>query len=265
MPKVKVNDINLYYESLGEGFPLIMILGLESNIDWWGRSLLKKISNSFKVIVFDNRGTGRSDTPEEVFSIKTLVNDTAGLMDALNIKQAHIFGHSMGGRIAQGLVLNYQERVKKLILCSTSCGASKFIPAPPEVMHIVESPRGNQTPEKTAKNMLSIFYTEDFLKTHPKFVEIAIQNMTKVQISSKSYNQQLKAIAAFDVCEKLKTINKQTCIMHGTQDRLVPAQNGKILAKLIPNATLILFKKSAHVPFVEERDKFLEKFIKFLK
>ena len=265
MPKVKVKDINLNYESFGEDFPLIMILGLESNIDWWGRSLLRKISNHFRVIVFDNRGTGRSDAPDIKFTLKTLIEDTVGLMDVLNIEQAHVFGHSMGGRIAQGVVLNYPKRVKKLIICSSSCGESKLIPASPEVIHIVRKPRENQSPEEAAKNMLSIFYTKEFLKKNPKIVEIAIQNMTKVKTSPKSYNQQLEAIATFDVCERLKKINTETCVMHGKKDQLVPPQNGEVLAKLIPNAKLVLFKNSGHVPFVEEREKFLKSLIDFFK
>lgn len=139
MPKVKVNDIRINYEIYGDGFPLVMISGLESNISWWGRSLLHKISGHFKVIVFDNRGTGLTNSPDKDFTIKTLVNDTIGLMDTLKINQAHIFSHSMGGRIAQGLVLNYPAKIKKLILCSASCGRSNDIPVSSEVMEILQS------------------------------------------------------------------------------------------------------------------------------
>ena len=265
MPKVKVNDININYEIYGDGVPLIMISGLESNISWWGRSLLHKISDHFKVIVFDNRGTGMTDSPDKDFTIKTLVNDTIGLMDALKIERAHIFAHSMGGRIAQGLTLNYPARIMKLILCSASCGRSNYIPVSSEVTEILQAPRKDLSPEKIAENMLSIFYTEEFLKSHPKILELSIKNMTSIQTSNKSYNRQLKAIGDFDLCDKLKNINKLTCVMHGTKDRLVPFQNGEILAKMIPKAQLIVFNNSAHVPFVEERDKFLDSLINFLE
>ena len=265
MPKIKVSDIEIYYEAHGDGFPLILILGLESNIDWWGRSLIRKISEHFRVIIFDNRGTGKSDAPDKDFTLNMLIEDTIGLMNALNIEQSHIFGHSMGGRIAQGLSLNYPERIKKLVLCSARCGVSNNVPVSPEVLKILQTPRENLAPEKIANNMLSIFYTEEFLRGHPKFVEIAILNMTKVKTSNKSYKRQLKAINDFDICNKLKNLHKTTCIMHGLQDRLVPFQNGEILAKLIPKAKLIVFKNSAHIPFVEERDKFLTDLISFLK
>lgn len=81
-----------------------------------GRSLLQKISEKYKVIVFDNRGTGHSEKPSRDFEMKDLIEDAVGLMDALKTNQAHIFGHSMGGMIASGLVIDYAERVNKLIL-----------------------------------------------------------------------------------------------------------------------------------------------------
>ncbi|MFX1328775.1 MAG: alpha/beta fold hydrolase [Promethearchaeota archaeon] len=264
MPKIKVNDINLYYEIHGNGYPLIMILGIQADVGWWGRSLLQKISEKFKVIVYDNRGTGGSDSSNKDFDMIDLIHDAKELMDALDIKQAHIFGHSMGGLIASGLTINYPERVNKLILCSSSCGESKLIPAPSDVRDILQKPKDNLFPEQIAKDSLSIFYTPEFLKTHPKLIQLAIKNMTKTQISAKNYSLQLKAISNYDVCEKLKFIKKPTCIMHGLRDRLVLHENGKILANLIPKAKLILFENSAHVPFVEEREKFIEILLEFL-
>ncbi len=265
MPKVQVNDIYIYYEEYGKGFPLLMILGLQANIDWWGKSLLKKIANNYRVIVFDNRGTGRSDNSDYDYIVNTLVDDTIGLMDILNIDKANIFGHSMGGMISQQLTLNYAERVNKLVLCSSHCGQSKLIPSSSKVKQILDQPQEKLSPEDIARNMLSIFYTEDFMKKNPKFVELAIQNMRKIQTSIKIYNRQIKAIETFDVCEKLKNVKVPTLIMHGIKDILVPAQNGKILMELIPGAKLILFKNSAHVPYVEERNKFIESLVEFLK
>ncbi len=265
MPKIKVYDVQVNYDIYGEGFPLIMILGLESNINWWGKSLLGKISNHFRVVVFDNRGTGKSEAPDKDFTIETLIDDAFGLMNALKINSALIFGHSMGGRIAQGLSLKHPSMIKKLVLCSASCGLSNYVPVSTEVLEILQTPRENLSPEKIAKNMLSIFYTTGFLNKHPKFVEIAIKNMTKVQTSNKSYNRQLKAISDFDVCDKLKTLNTPTCVMHGRKDRLVPFQNGEIIANLIPNSQFIVFDNSAHIPFVEERDEFIKSLITFLE
>ena len=171
----------------------------------------------------------------------------------------------MGGMISQELTLNYPERVNKLVLCSTNCGQSKLIHSSSKVQQIINQPQEKLSLEKIAINMLSIFYTEEFLKKNPKFVELAIQNMSRIQTSIKNYNRQIKAIETFDACEKLKNIKNPTLIMHGIKDILVPVQNGKILTGLIPGARLILFKNSAHVPYVEERDKFIKNLVEFLK
>ena len=119
MPKVKVNDIQIYYEVKGKGFPLVMINGLSDNLTCWDPRLIEALSKKFKLVMFDNRDVGRTDTSEREHPMKTFADDTAGLMKALAISKAHILGISMGGMIAQELVLNHPEKVAKLVLCST--------------------------------------------------------------------------------------------------------------------------------------------------
>ena len=119
MPKVKVNDIQIYYEVHGEGFPLVMIYGSTGRLDGWDPRLVEGLSKHFKLVLFDNRGAGRTETSNREYTVRLFADDTAGLMDALGISKAHILGISMGGAIAQELVLNYPEKVSKLVLCST--------------------------------------------------------------------------------------------------------------------------------------------------
>ena len=119
MPKVKVNDIQIYYEVHGEGFPLVMIYGSTGSLDGWDPRLVEGLSKHFKLVLFDNRGAGRTETSNREYTVRLFADDTAGLMDALGISKAHILGISMGGAIAQELVLNYPEKVSKLVLCST--------------------------------------------------------------------------------------------------------------------------------------------------
>ena len=97
MPKVKVDDIQMYYEVNGEGYPLVMIMGGGGNLDWWNPHMIEELSNNSKVVTFDNRGTGRTDVSDKEFSIRLFADDTVGLMNALGISQANILGWSMGG------------------------------------------------------------------------------------------------------------------------------------------------------------------------
>jgi len=120
MPKANVGDIEIYYEEHGQGPPLIMILGLGQDTATWSFQI-SELSNRLRLIVFDNRDSGKSSRCLDGYTTKTMAQDTIGLMDHLRIDQTHILGTSMGGMIAQQVVLMAPERVNKLILASTTC------------------------------------------------------------------------------------------------------------------------------------------------
>jgi 3-oxoadipate enol-lactonase len=119
MPYVKVNDIQMYYEMHGDGEPLVVILGLGTDVSEWD-GIIRWLTEKYKVLAFDNRGAGRTDKPDIPYSIEMMADDTAGLMQALGMKQANVLGISLGGRIALELALRDAPSVKKLLLVSTS-------------------------------------------------------------------------------------------------------------------------------------------------
>ncbi|MFX1287990.1 MAG: alpha/beta fold hydrolase [Promethearchaeota archaeon] len=263
MPTIEINNFNLYYEIYGDGPPLLMILGIAANISWWGKHFINGLAKHYKVIVFDNRGTGQSEDPKNDYLIRTLANDAIDLLKALKINKVNIFGHSMGGYIAQELALNY-TRVNKLVLCSTSCGGNKSILASPEVLDILGKTRKGRNPEEIAKENLKIIYSIEFLEKYPKLINLAIQNMIKFPLDPDSYLRQLKAIELFNTCNMLKNLKMPTLIIHGMKDVLVPHENANILADLISNSQIKIFSRSAHVPFVEEPDLVLKAINEFL-
>jgi len=242
-----------------------MILGLGANSNWWGTSFINKLSEHFKVVIFDNRGTGQSDDPNLDYSITTLAEDVLNMMDSLNIECAHIFGHSMGGLIVQELILNFEERFEKAALCSSSCGGPESITASPEVLKIVERPREGRSPNEIARETLSIIYANNFLEKYPKFINLAIDVMTINPIPSTNYDRQRRAILSFKSCAKLRSLKIPVLIMHGKKDILVPSENIEVLGKLIPHAETVMFNNSAHAPFVEEPKLFMKTLINFLK
>jgi len=230
---------------------------------WWGNYFINGLAKHFKVIIFDNRGTGQSEDPKHEYFIKSLADDSIGLLNALNIDKIYIFGHSMGGYIAQELALN-DTRATKLVLCSTSCGGDKSILASPEVLDILGRPRKGRDPEKIARESLKIFYSIEFIEKYPKLINFAIQNMVNAPLDPDSYFRQTKAIELFNTCDRLKNLKIPTLILHGLKDVLVPPQNANILAELMPNSQVKTFSKSAHAPFVEEPDSVLKAIFEFL-
>jgi pimeloyl-ACP methyl ester carboxylesterase len=133
MAEANVNGINIAYDVYGQGEPLVLIMGLGGTRQSWVFQK-RAFSKHFKVITFDSRGIGKSDKPDEPFTIKTIADDTIGLMDHLNIDKAHILGVSHGGRVAQEVAINYPDRVNRLVLASTNTGAEGIDDLPPEVL-----------------------------------------------------------------------------------------------------------------------------------
>lgn len=265
MPKIKINDVNIYYEIHGEGFPIVMIMGLSANIDWWDPLLINKMSDKYRTIIFDNRGAGRSDKPKTEYSIKLFADDTAGLMDALEIQKAYILGVSMGGMIAQEFAVDYPERVEKLILCATNCGLSKSVQPSPEVMSILTRSTEELTAEEVARDTIQLLYTQEFIDNNTEIIEQTIKQILKAPIPAHAYKRQIEAILKFDVCRKIKKINIPTLILHGKKDILVPPQNAEILANRIPGAKLMYLEDSGHGIFTPEFDKFTQIVLEFLE
>jgi len=263
MPKVKVDDIQIYYEVHGRGFPLIMIMGLGGNADWWDPRLIQALSKKFKLIIFDNRGAGRTDISEREYTIKIFAEDTAGMMDALGISKVHVSGISMGGMIAQELVLNHPKKVEKLILCSTHCGGAKSFPASREVLEMLAADRSTVSQEEIARATIPLLFTEDFIQKNLDFIELSIRRILKAPISNVAFTRQLNAITEFDTYERLSQIKVPTLILHGEHDILIPPENGAILAKAVPHAKLVYFSNAAHA-LIEEMDKLIEPSLNFL-
>src|SRR5437868_7299660 len=123
MPKQRLaTGIDLYYETHGEGEPLVLIpaTGFAGNV--WSPSQVPPLSRALRVIVFDPRGCGRSSTPDRICTIEDMACDVAALLDHLGIDVAHVLGHSMGGRIGIALALAYPSRVRSLVLAAAGSG-----------------------------------------------------------------------------------------------------------------------------------------------
>ncbi len=250
---LKIDGVRIYYETFGEGTPIIMIQGLSANVDWWDPRLTEGLSETFKVIQFDNRGTGRSESPNQDYSLDVLADDVSILMERLDLSSAHILGISMGGMIAQEFALNYPEKVDNLILCSTSCGGPESVQASDEVLEILNMDRSNLSQKEIIESTIPLLFTQNFIKNNPELIALTKERMLKNPISKEEFNRQLKAIINFDTCNHLSKIKSPTLILHGEKDILIPPENGKILNQKIPNSELSYFERSAH-GLMEEMD-----------
>ena len=247
MPSVRANGIQMYYEVNGEGFPLVMIMGLGANLYWWEPRFVQGLAKNFKTIMFDNRGAGRTEVSDKEYTIKLFADDAAALMDALRISKAHILGISMGGMIAQELALNHPGKVEKLVLCSTNLGGEKSIPASEETLGLMMRAGTAPIGEERARLTVPLCYTKEFAENNKDRIEFFVQRILKDPISSEAFLRQIGAIMSFSTFDRLSGIKAPTLVLHGKRDVLIPPVNGSILAEAIPNAKLVLLEKSAHI------------------
>ncbi|MFB0562333.1 MAG: alpha/beta fold hydrolase [Candidatus Lokiarchaeia archaeon] len=264
MPKIRIGDIKMYYEIHGKGYPLVMIMGLAANKDWWSPYVIEEFSKHFKVLIFDNRGAGRTDAPQIDYTIRMFADDTLGLMDALEIEQAHVLGVSMGGMIAQEFVLNYPDRVKTLVLCSTTPGGPNAVPTTPETIEVMMNREG-LTDEQLYRRIIPLLYPKDFIKNNPDVIERSLNHMLIAPITDDAYMRQIGAIMQFDTYDKLPEINRPTLIMSGKEDVLLPYKNSEILAERIPRAKLVHYDNVGHGMITQVAEDFAEKVIEFLE
>lgn len=247
MPYCRSNGINLYYKITGNGEPLLLIAGITASTLIWPRYFIDKLSKKYQVIIFDNRGVGKTESPDYPYSMEQFVADTIGLMDHLNIKSVNLYGESMGGMIAQNIVLQYPNRVKSLILGATSSGG-KGVKLSEEARNLLLKHNKGEYKEDSWK-FYQYVYTPEFFKKHEENIRDLIDNPPDYPIQQEyAYRHQLAAVSStHDTQDQLHEIKIPTLILVGMRDRLIPPENSFLIHNLIPNSKLIKYENAAHM------------------
>lgn len=242
MPYAESSGTRIYWEEEGAGEPLLLVMGLGYSHEMWHRSR-PVLGARFRLILFDNRGVGKSDVPAGPYSIGQMAADAAAVLDAAGVESAHVFGMSMGGMIAQEFALQYPERVRKLVLGCTACGGPKAVRAEKEVMDVLFV-RGELSQEESIASGLPFIYD---VGTPRERIEEDLAIRRRSYPSGAAYMAQLNGILSWECYSRLPGIRAETLVIHGQTDRLVPAGNGKLIAETIPAARLVLLKNASHL------------------
>lgn len=253
--------IDLHFEREGKGSPFVLITGYTANLGTW-KSIRTQLAKHFDLILFDNRGAGRSEVPKKPWSLQTMADDVHALLEHLKIPKTHLLGHSMGGAIAQAFAHTYPDKVDKLILSNTFI---KVHPAPVcNLVTALKMRKAGVKQELLIENHLPWIYSNTFL-SNPKNIEMAIQMKLNdsYPISEAGQEKQLQAILDFDSHPWFHTLKAKTLVIHGEEDIICPF-DAHLLAKKIPNATLKLFPKQAHFPHIEIPDAYASTLLHFL-
>ncbi len=262
MPYVALRDgVRLFFEAHGEGNPLAMIEGLGCSRWIWFKQL-RVLPNKYCCIVFDNRGAGLSDKPDEPYTIEVLVEDLKELLDFLSVDKCHILGVSTGGFIAQEFALRYPSLVASLVLVSTHSGGQKVTQK--EIMKVLLSEQEDFGLEESLRKKISLAFNQDYMEEHPDEVDQILSWIIEDNTPRYALIRQLEAACKFDLGDRISRIKAPTLIVAGTNDKIIHYKNCEMMAETMPNARLILFENGSHFLFIEEDKLFNRLVINFL-
>jgi pimeloyl-ACP methyl ester carboxylesterase len=229
-----VNDIEIAYQVFGEGEPQVLIMGYGSSMDLWPPKFLDKLSSSYKVVVFDNRGMGYSTAPPGNFSIEEMADDVAGLLTFLEIEEAHVLGWLMGSFVAQEVALRHPEKVNKLVLYASNCGGAEAVQPAPEVLEELTNTSG--TPEEVGMRLFALLFPPEFLRENPGFYR---EFPTPTEPSHpENMGRQAEAVGSWNgSCDRLHQVECTVLLVAGTEDVITPPDNSLIMAEWIPGSS----------------------------
>ncbi|MBN1288378.1 MAG: alpha/beta hydrolase [Actinobacteria bacterium] len=244
--KAAVGDIEIAYKTFGEGTPLLMIMGYSGTMEMWDPELLNNLATRHQVIVFDNRGTGETGSGEREFTIEQFADDSAGLLDALNIEACSVLGWSMGTNIAQELALRNPGVVDGLVLYAADPGGEEAVPPSPKIMNALGNTSGS--PSQRGERLLNLLFPGDWLSNEQNMDHVkSLFSNTLESVSPESVSKQYTAMTSWaGAYNRLHNIKAKTLLITGADDILTPPENSVIMVAQIPGSWLIQFQDAGH-------------------
>jgi pimeloyl-ACP methyl ester carboxylesterase len=237
-----IDGTRIAYQVRGVGQPLVLLAGQSNNHTWWD-PIRADFDAEYRTITMDWRGTGESDKPDEVYSTVGFADDVVAVLDELGLDSAHVYGTSMGGRVAQWLAINHPERVDGLVLGCTSPGAAHGFERSQAIRKALAHPA------RTDQVLLELMYTPEWLARNPGPYYV----LGDASMPSYAKGRHLVASNKHDAWDGLPGISAPTLVLHGADDIFSPSANAQLLADRIPGARAELIAGARHAYFHEFR------------
>lgn len=279
--QMPVNGTELYVKVFGEGDPILVIHGGPGISHGYFLPHLLPLAQHHKVVFYDQRSTGLSQAAEQIpqLSLENMLRDIKALKDSLHLDKVNILAHSWGARLALNYALTYPGDVKSLVLVS-----------PIALNHDFDSVQmasvQTKSKQKDLERQEEIMNSEVFKNGDPK----AYEELLKLNFKTSFFNADSMSKLNLDVAENvaeagkllmmglradmenyskdmyasLKGIKAPVLILHGNADN-IPLKADEKLKASIPGASLVIFERSGHFPFIEENEKFVKTVSAFIK
>jgi 3-oxoadipate enol-lactonase len=255
MPHARRNDAEIYYETRGEGPPLLLVEGLGYGL-WMWRGQSPALERTFRLVLVDNRGVGRSTPLLGPYSMTEFARDALAVLDAERIDRAAVLGASMGGFIAQSLAALAPERVSALVLACTSPGGPDAKPMPVETWTEVTRRVPGESEADRLRRTMQTALTPAFPRERASELDAIIADRLAAPTDPTQWMYQAQSALSFDARETDAHLPIRALVTAGTEDRVVPWTNSLLLYKMIPNASLALFRAQNHLHLMERAAEF---------
>lgn len=241
---------------------LVLIQGMGFDRHGW-EPVLRKLGRHFRLVLVDNRGSGRSGLPPGSFSVADMAGDVLAVLDSAGIGRAHVMGVSLGGMVAQELAIDHPERVGDLILVSTTPGWPFAYPMPAVSAALIAA-TGSLSRETAARRHTENALSARTVLDRPDVADRLAAVQRERPADPRAGTAQAAAGARYSGRLRQRRIRARTLVIHGSADTVVDPGNGKLLADRIPGAELVTFPGLGHLLFWEDPDGFVDAVTSFL-
>ncbi|TXT55058.1 MAG: Soluble epoxide hydrolase [Promethearchaeota archaeon] len=272
MPFADVNEIQLYYEIHGEGYPLFMLHGYGATSKVW-IAQIDALSEHFKVITYDQRSSGKSEHPNEDYKLDTLVEDLKGLMEFLKVEKTHLMGQSMGGWVSQNFVLKYPDKGNKLVLIGTNHKGAGLQILKNTLIDLHELAKNDK--EEAFWKYAKLMHHRSYLKAmqenpSKRFYDLwsaedLIEEFIGNNMVPEDYERFEKAGSMHDVLDRLSEITQSAILIGGANDKMSPKLVLDQMHEALPNSQLEIIDRAGHHVFIEVAPTVNQLIIDFLK
>ncbi|MFC5367928.1 alpha/beta fold hydrolase [Salinirubrum litoreum] len=230
---------------------------------WMWQWQAEPLAEEYRTIVVDNRGTGDSDVPEGPYTVAEMASDLEAVLADAGIESVHVVGASMGGMIAQQYALDY-DRAESLALLCTSHGGEEAVPTPPETQERMFGVPEDADEREAIRYKMEPAMSPDFWAENDDLIEQIVDWRLAGDATPAGREAQAGGVAAFDVSDEVGDVDLPTLLLHGTDDRVLPVENSRLLHEKLPNSELETVDGGPHLFFVEQADRVTDRLRSFL-
>jgi len=262
--KIQANGISMNYEITGDGKWLTLVHGAGDNLEaWWNQ--VPVFSRNYKLLAYDVRGYGQTETPSGEYSTDILVKDLYELLKALGINETYLLGYSMGGRIVVGLTLAHPGMVKALIIANSGFAPMQRSEEEMQQMAKLREQRMKMVEEQGLEPIMDESTNMVFSAGWPEKNPAVMEQYKKIRLKNnpKSYLVAMRAMVWGANPPDVSSIKCPTLIIGGESDSLMGAEGAKATHELIPGSQLVVMP-TGHASAIEKPNEFNSAVLNFL-